>query len=304
MLIGVTGATGFLGHYIVNHLLGLGHACRCWYRSGSDRGGFDEKNGKKIKWVRGELNQPGPTKALVQGADVVVHAALARYGASFAGGETDLTEFVEANVIGSIRLMQAARQAGVKRFIFISSCAVHDVILQDRKLDESHPTWPRSHYGAYKAAVEEFVYSYGLGEGWEVCSLRPTGIYGLARPAEESRWLELVRDVMAGQPVASPRGGKEVHAADVARAVALLMEAPGIAGQAYNCYDLYIAEQTVAQIAREITGSASEITLLNQGPKNQIDTSKLKALGMSFGGRQLLEEYVRQLIDTAKTATA
>jgi nucleoside-diphosphate-sugar epimerase len=42
MRIAVTGATGFLGRYIVNHLLGEGHECRCWYRETSDRGGFDE----------------------------------------------------------------------------------------------------------------------------------------------------------------------------------------------------------------------------------------------------------------------
>ncbi len=52
------------------------------------------------------------------------------------------------------------------RFVFISTCAVHDVILADRPLDEAHPLWPKSHYGAHKAALEKFVHSYGLGQGW------------------------------------------------------------------------------------------------------------------------------------------
>jgi nucleoside-diphosphate-sugar epimerase len=49
---------------------------------------------------------------------------------------------------------------------------VHDVILQDRPLDEAHPLWPKSHYGAHKAAIEKFVHSFGLGEGYAICSLR------------------------------------------------------------------------------------------------------------------------------------
>ena len=45
----------------------------------------------------------------------------------------------------------------VRRFVFIATCAVHDVILSDRPLDEAHPLWPKSHYGAHKAAIEKFV---------------------------------------------------------------------------------------------------------------------------------------------------
>jgi nucleoside-diphosphate-sugar epimerase len=299
MLIAVTGATGFLGRYIVNDLLAQGHTCRCWYRATSDRTGFAEA-GKRLQWLRGDLNKAGPTDSLVRGADAVIHAALARYGAAYAGSEGDIPGFTEINVQGSIRLMAAARKAGVKRFVFISSCAVHDVILPDRKLDEAHPLWPRGHYGAYKAAVEKFVHSYGLGEGWDICALRPTGIYGLAHPAEESRYLGLVRDVIAGKPLDLAGGGKEVHAADVAAAVRLLLEAPGVAGQAYNCYDLYVADQDVAQIAKRLTSSKSEIKGTNNGPKNQIDTDKLRALGMTFGGRALLEKTVEELVKVAR----
>src|SRR5207237_5948974 len=108
--------------------------------------------------------------------------------------------------------------------VFISTCAVHELILDDRPLDEAHPLWPTRHYGAHKAALEAFVHSYGLGQGWPICALRPTGIYGLAHPAQSSRWYDLVGQVLHGEPVASPSGGKEVHAADVARAVELSLD--------------------------------------------------------------------------------
>jgi nucleoside-diphosphate-sugar epimerase len=201
--------------------------------------------------------------------------------------------------LGSLQLFQSAFEAGVGRCIFISSCAVHDLILSDRPLDEKHPLWPLSHYGAHKAALEAFVHSFGLGQGWPVCALRPTGIYGVAYPPERSRWYGLIGQVLRGEPIATARGGKEVQGADVARAVQLLLtvDAKLIAGQSFNCYDRYVAEQDVAHIAKDLTNSPSVIEDLNRGPKNQIDTNKLRALGMAFGGEGLLRRTVEELVE-------
>ncbi|UCD27934.1 MAG: NAD(P)-dependent oxidoreductase [Planctomycetota bacterium] len=300
MRIAVTGATGFLGRYIVNYLSGEGHSCRCWYRPESDRGGFEESTGDRLEWIKGELGDGASGEVLVQGTDAVVHAALHHPGGGFRGSEGELLTFVEKNILGSLQLIVAAQGAGVERFVFISTCAVHEVIRDDRPLDEAHPLWPMSHYGAHKAAIEKFVHSFGLQEGYQICALRPTGIYGLARPVEESKWFELVKQVARGKPVKNAHGGKEVHASDVAKAVGILLQADGTAGQAYNCYDMYIADQEVARIAKRLTGSKSTIADLNQGPKNQIVTDKIKALGMSFGGLKLLEQTIKQMLEQIK----
>jgi len=298
MRIAVSGASGFLGRYIVACLTEQGHDCRCWHRPNSDRGGIDAAEGR-IEWLPGELGDADAGRALVEGCDAVVHAALYRPGAGFTGAEGDLAEFVKKNVLGTIRLIEAARTAGVKRFVFIATCAVHDRILDDRPLDEAHPLWPFSHYGAHKAAIEKFVHSYGLGQGYGICSLRPTGIYGLAHPVTRSKWFSLVQAVKAGQEVRCVGGGKEVHAADVARAVEILLHAPAakIAGEAFNCYDMYVSEYDVATIAKELSGSDARIIGEQNQPRHQIETAKLRALGMEFGGRPLLEETIRQMLE-------
>lgn len=296
MRIGVTGATGFLGRYIVSHLTSQGHHCRCWHRPTSDLSGLKTPRGS-LTWIDGELGEPRAAQDLVENCDAVVHAALYRPGAGFQGAEGNLVEFVEKNLVGTLRLIEAARSAKVKRFIFISTCAVHDQILTDRPLDETHPLWPASHYGAHKAAIEAFVHSFGLGQGYPICALRPTGIYGLAHPAKASKWFDLVQSVVRGQSVSVSRGGKEVHAADVARAVGILLTAEGIAGQSYNCYDCYISEHEVATIAQQLTGSQVKIEGVPPRPKNQIVTDKLQALGMHFGGKPLLEQTVREMIE-------
>ncbi len=299
MRIAVTGATGFLGRYLVRFLAGEGHELRCWYRPASDRSGLEEL-AKAVEWLPGALGDKASREELVQGVDAVVHAALEWEGPSHSPQRPaiDLDQFLENNLMGSLRLFQAARAAGVPRFVFVSTCAVHEVILDDRPLDETHPLWPLRHYGAHKGALEKFVHSYGLGEGWPICSLRPTGIYGLAHPPSASRWYDLVGQVLRGAAITTPAGGKEVHAVDVARAVGLLLKADAarIAGQAFNCYDRYISEQEVARIAKELSGSASTIADLNRGPKHQIVTDKIRALGMTFGGEPLLRQTVQELI--------
>ena len=86
--------------------------------------------------------------------------------------------------------------------------------------------------------------------------------------------------------------------ADVARAVGLLLAADPakIAGQAFNCYDRYISEYEVAEIARRLSGSRSKIDGAPSAPKHQIVVARLEALGMRFGGLPLLEATVKQLL--------
>ena len=299
MKVAVTGATGFIGRYIVKHLADQGHECRCWYRPAGDRGGFEDLN-DHVEWVAGELAD-GNESSFVDGCDAVVHAALHHPGGGFRGGEGDLIEFVEKNVMGTLRLIESARAAGVGRFVFISTCAVHEKILDDRPLDEAHPLWATSHYGAHKAAIEKFVHSYGHGLGYPICALRPTGVYGVMRPVEQSKWFELVRAIVRGDDVDCQRGGKEVHAADVARAAGLLLKADenAICGEAFNCYDRYISEYDVAMLAKQLSGSSSRILGEQTQPKHQIVTDKLRAVGMEFGGDALFEKTIGELVDAA-----
>jgi nucleoside-diphosphate-sugar epimerase len=303
MRVAITGGTGFLGRYIIRELVGFGHDCSCWFRPSSDRGGFEEQ-APNLTWVEGDLGSPESMDRLVDGCEAVVHSGLFRPGAGFRGAEGDLSEFVRLNVLGTIQLIEATRRAGVLRFVFISTCAVHELILQDRPLDEAHPLWATSHYGAHKAAIEKFVHSYGLGSGYDICAIRPTGIYGPARPIESSKWYEMIHAVKRGDDVDDANGGKEVHAADVATAVRVLLTTAGIAGQAFNCYDRYVSNEEVAKIAKELCGSSSRISSSNQGTRNQIETGKLRALGVTFGGEDRLRDTIAQLLQSSSSSSA
>ncbi len=75
MRIALTGATGFIGRYIADHMVQEGHRLRCWHRAMSDRGGFEPLAGS-LEWVEGDLGDAARCQALVEGCDAVVHAAL------------------------------------------------------------------------------------------------------------------------------------------------------------------------------------------------------------------------------------
>ena len=301
MKIALTGATGFIGRYLVEHLASQGHSLRCWHRKSSDTSGLDHM--KDLTWIEGELGETESAKTLVDGCDAVVHAALYRPGTGFTGAEGDVVEFAEKNVVGTLKLIEAARAAGTERFVTFSTCAVHDKILDDRPLDEAHPLWAKSHYGAHKAAIEKFVHSYGLGHGYAICALRPTGVYGVAHPVEQSRWYDLVATVVRGDTVECSGGGKEVHAADVAKAAGILLTTDSITGEAFNCYDRYVSQYDVATIAKELSGSDSQIIGEPKQPKNQIVTDKIKQRGMQFGGDELLKTTVAELVKHASAST-
>ena len=118
------------------------------------------------------------------------------------------------------------------------------------------------------------------------------------RPVEQSKWFDLVRAIVRGDDVDCQSGGKEVHAADVARATGVLLQADenAITGEAFNCYDRYISEYDVAMLAKQLSGSSSRISGEQTRPKHQIVTDKLRAVGMEFGGDVLFEKTIGELL--------
>lgn len=296
MKIALTGATGFIGKYIAERLVADGHSLKCWHRPESNRLGLD-RLADSIEWVPGDLGDLTTADALIGDCDAVVHNAFWRPGGvGFRGVEGDLVEFARNNVLGTLNLIQRCMSLEAKRFVFVSTCAVHEKILDDRSLDEAHPLWPLTHYGAHKAALEKFVHSFGFGEGFSICSIRPSGVYGVRRPLADSKWFELVSQIAAGQNVHVDGGGKEVHASDVAKGISVLLEADNVVGESYSCCDRYISQYEVATITKQICGSSSQITGEPKTPRHQIATDKIEALGMEFGGEDLLRFTISDML--------
>src|SRR5688500_10719923 len=211
MLVALTGASGFIGSYTAKTLHRAGHTVRALVRPTSRR---DNIRDVVQEWREGDAADPQAIAGLVAGVDVVIHNAV-----DWDALERSPVAHVERNVLGSLRLLEAARQAGAQQFIFVSSVAAYHEILSDRALDESHPTWPSGLYGAYKASVEPFLKAYHTTYGMNTSAWRPAAVYGVDPNLKASQWYELIDKARRGETIDTPAGGKITHIQDVADAL-------------------------------------------------------------------------------------
>jgi nucleoside-diphosphate-sugar epimerase len=294
--VAITGATGYVGRFVIAELQRRGMPIRALTRAQSNRTGFDHP----IDWITGDLRTPDTIRQLVDGADAVVHLAYEHVPGKYRSGEgDDLPTWLDANLNGSLRLLDAANQAGVKRFIFLSSRAVFSRTEAGLALDELHPVSPDTHYGAYKAAVEAFMQSYAHQGTMATCAIRATGIYGLTNPVKQSKWWELIQAVLHDQPITSNRGGTEVHGADVARVIATLLTRPMLDVNLLHLSDLYVTTREIVRLARQFAQHPGDLPPESPPAKNVMVSHYLDQLGIMLGGVPLLEKTVSQLVNAA-----
>jgi nucleoside-diphosphate-sugar epimerase len=253
MKILVTGSDGYIGALAAPHLMGAGHDV-----VGLDAGFYRQG------WLF-ETQAPRPatltmdirdiTARDLEGFDAVVHMAELSND-PLAQQAPDLTR--EINHRGSIRLAQAARQAGVRRFVYMSSCSVYGVADGDTILTEHSPVNPQTAYAASKVGVERDLTKM-MGPDFTPCFLRNATVFG-ASPRQR---FDLVLNDLCGLAWTTGKitllsNGSPwrplVHVQDICQAVQLALEAPAeqVAGVAMNvgsddqCYRVIDIAQIVA----------------------------------------------------------
>ncbi len=296
-IIAVTGATGYIGRYLLDELHRQQVSVRALVRPISSLDGF---NGP-VEWVEGDMRNSEALRTLVQGASAVVHLAYEHSPGRYRGGEgVDLSSWIEANVNGSLRLIVEARDAGVRQFIFLSSRAVFSRTEPGRELNETHPVSPDTHYGAYKVAVEAFLQSFARVEGMRTCAIRSTGVYGLSWPPERSKWWGLITAVLRNEPVKTSSGGTEVHGSDVARVIWEVIERRDLPLDIVHVSDLYVTHRDVVRLARQFSGRTGSLPLPPTAPlTNPLVCGRLEDLDIKLGGILLLEETISHMVHTA-----
>lgn len=298
MLIALTGATGFVGTYTAQSLHRAGHQVRALVRRASKR---EHVAPYVAEWRFGDQADPQAQAGLVAGADAVIHNS-ADWEALARGPVPNF----ENNVLGSLRLLEAARLAGVEQFLFVSSVAVyHEIHNQPNPaITEEHPAWPSGLYGAYKAAIEPHLKAYQTTYGMNTSAWRPAAIYGVDPIVTKSQWYELIQAAKEGKTISTDKGGKITHVQDVADALTLAVGDPSVAGEFYNLVDCYLYWQQAAEFAKEISGSSGTIEdRKGTGPKNQFDTARAVAFFNRHGnviglrrGAEGVQAYVRELL--------
>ena len=188
MTLAVTGATGFVGHALLEEAEKQGLEIRALTRRKQSKAAV-------VEWIPGDLNDRRALMKLVKNAEAVIHVA-------GVVNTHDPMGFHLGNVEGTLALIEAAVAAGVPRFIFVSSLAAREPEL--------------SKYGASKARAEKLVRASGLD--WTI--VRPPAIYG----PRDREILDMFRAARWGVlPMPPPGRISVVHVSDLARLLLALV---------------------------------------------------------------------------------
>jgi nucleoside-diphosphate-sugar epimerase len=296
MKIGITGATGYVGIFISNYLIERGHSIRAWRRPGSDT----QILPKEIDWRLCSLSGPQGWDSFLEGLDAVVHGAFDHIPGKYRGGEgSNLNGFIRNNLSHSIQFIQSAYLSGIDKFIFLSSRAAYGKRIQGINLDENHPARPDTHYGAYKAAIDHFVQSFGYGKDWDIKSLRLTGVFGIHPHIQKSKWYELIKAVVNGKLIDQVRGGTEVHGREVARAIDFLLRQEN-PGEIFNLGDTYITTRNIVQRVYDILqldGFLPEEPPQYEEESIKMDCRKISDLGFQDSSKELFRDTIQALVE-------
>ncbi len=271
----ITGAAGFLGSVLANQLAREGHQVRGLddLSTGEPQVLYDD-----VHFTRGDVNDRPKLWTLLQEVDCVYHLA-ARVSVS----ESILypLEYNAVNVGGTVSLMEAMRDVGVGRVVFISSGAVYGDN-QDQPVKESAPPSPHSPYAVSKLAAEYYVNTIGQLWGIDTVNLRVFNAYGPGQhipPSHPPVIPNFLRQGLRGGSLVVHGDGNQtrdyIYVDDVVRAMIAAATAPDINQQVINIGSgIETSVRTLAEMTQKLTGDNAELLFT---PRSDSGVSRLCA---------------------------
>jgi len=169
----ITGAAGFIGSHLVDELGDCDIRALDDFSTGKHENVAHHEGNKRVEIITGNILDQQLLDQVMAGVDVVFH--LACRGVRHSIGHP--LENHEVNATGALRLLSAARRSGVRRFVHISSSEVYGTA-RYAPMDEDHPTFPETVYGASKLAGECYSRAFYRTYGFPTVVVRPFNNFG------------------------------------------------------------------------------------------------------------------------------
>ena len=293
----VTGGAGFIGSHLVEALLSRGHQVRIIDNLSTGQG---ERVHRAAEFFTVDITQAEAINHLFDGADCVFHtAALPRVPLSI---ENPLETHM-VNVVGTINVLIAARNAGVRRVIFSGSSSVYGD-QAEMPLNEAMRPNPLSPYALQKLTGEQYTRLFHRLYGLQTLTLRYFNVFG-PRMATQGAYVtvisEFLRQRMAGKPLTIEGDGEQTrdftHVRDVVRANLLAMDCATADGRALNVGQG--RNVSVNWIARQIGGPIVNLPVRKADVRNTL--ADLHQAEEILGWRPLVttEQGLAELIKAA-----
>lgn len=271
----ITGAAGFLGSHLANYLVREGHQVR-----GLDDLSAGDPNilSQSVLFTRGDVNDRPKLWTLLQEVDCVYHLA-----ARVSVPESVLypREYNAVNVGGTVSLMEAMRDVGVRRVVFVSSGAVYGDRGEQPLREDAIPD-PRSPYAVSKLAAEYYVRTIGNLWGIETVSLRVFNAFGPAQrlpPSHAPVIPHYLRQAMRGSTLVMHGDGSQtrdyVYVDDVVSAMISAATAPNVNQMVFNIGSGL--ETSIRDLIRAIMQVLGMTVEAIANPRNDPGVSRMRA---------------------------
>jgi UDP-glucose 4-epimerase len=233
----VTGGAGFIGSHLVEALVGRGHLVRVLDDFSTGCRANLERVRERVQLLYGDVGDLDTVRGAVRGAEVVFHqAALASVPRSVA----DPLATHRACVDGTLNVLLAARDAGVRRVVYAASSSAYGNSARLPK-SEADPAAPLSPYAVAKLAGEQYCAAFTEVYGLETVRLRYFNVFG-PRQTPDSPYAAVIplflRALTEGRRPLLHGDGQQsrdfTFVDDVVQANLLAAEAPGVSGRVYN----------------------------------------------------------------------
>jgi dihydroflavonol-4-reductase len=252
----VTGATGFVGSHLTRLLTARGQSVRVLTRTPNRNStlpsnSFDALAGVPVERVTGDLRNPASLEAAVQGVERVYHVA-----ADYRLWAADPSEIYESNVTGTRNLLAAAREAGVRKFVYTSTVATIAVPRKDGALPNEETRASESemigHYKRSKFLAEQEALR-AAGDGFRVVIVNPTAPVGPAdwKPTPTGK---IILDFLNGRMPAYVDTGLNVVAVEDVAAGHILAAERGRPGERYILGGRNMTLKEILGVLAQISG--------------------------------------------------